>query len=260
MRKSPDQTLTSSFGARDGGLAIRSGTMGFMTLYARGGGQETGWGQPVPVTGFVRPIPVHTLSDAAVAAVASVRSLGDARRARIATTGSLTTPGATVRDDADAEMGPGSPVRPYERVPGFSVRLGTGEVIQVVTGAPVALDPVTTGARRLHALADRLGWTVQTLQTHGSCTVEGYRRDPRQGFRAWWKRGVSAGAVWCEPWHFEVVHDARPVAVAELTRVGKAGGRAAGVGTSRLSQVASPWGVPIGLRALTARLKGADPA
>lgn len=190
---------------------------------------------------FSPPRPTHALTPAALDAVASVRRLGAETRQ------------AALLAELVTNVGNPPPV-PYVAAPGFSVRWETGEVVHVVTGAEKPLDPVTAAARRLLALAESRGFTVQLLTTHDSCTVEGHHPD-RVGFRAMWKRGASDSATWHEPWRYEEIDDNRPIGIDARAHTGKVGYRSPGMGTRRLSIVGTPWGIGIGITALTARLR-----
>ena len=55
-----------------------------------------------------------------------------------------------------------------------------------------------------------------------------------------------------------MVSDTRQVKVAERTRTGLKGYRAAGVGVEHLTVAATPWGVPVGVTAVLERVKGYD--
>lgn len=116
---------------------------------------------------------------------------------------------------------------------------------------PSGLDPVTPNARILLALAQRLpGWQSHLLVGVDWCRVEGHGVDDRGrpcGFWGQWRKRAAHAFAWCEPWRYEVVTDDRPVGT-------RAGTRAQGVPVRRLSLVASPWGQPMGFRALTERL------
>ena len=164
---------------------------------------------------FAKPIPLHALSAEALEAVESVRAHGAERRL-----------GRIVAKH-------GNPRPPEWRG-----------------------DPVTRNAHSLHLRAVAAGFEVQTLVGGARCTVEGYRLTPeRAGFRATWLRAVALAFVWCEPWRFEEVPDARPVAADARTHVGKAGYRSPGMGTTRLSQVGSPWGVKVTYTDLVGRVE-----
>ncbi len=193
---------------------------------------------------FSPPRPLHALTPEAAEAVESVRRLGEERRAEAAP------------PDFVTDVGNPAP-EPYEAAPGFSVKWATGETVHVVTGAPQPLDPVTAAARRLLALADSKGFTTQLLTTHESCTVEGHHPS-RVGFRAIWHRGASSSATWHTPWKCEEIDDNRPIGIDSRSKTGKVGYRSPGMGTRRMSIVGTPWGISIGITALTARLRALD--
>lgn len=166
---------------------------------------------------FSKPATVHTLTPEAVEAVEAVRRLGAAKR-------------------LDAE------------VARLVTKVGRPKVI------PYEGDPVTAGARRLLALAEECGFTVQLLTTEDLCTVEGHHPS-RVGFRAIWKRGRAVTGSWHEPWRYEIIRDDRPIAVDTRTKTGKAGHRSPGMGRERLSIVGTPWGIGIGVTELTKRVR-----
>lgn len=185
---------------------------------------------------MMRPTPRHALTDAALDAVAALRAFGASQA-------------------AERAQAPAEPVAvPYERAPGFATTY-RGAPAFVATGAPVPIDPVTTGARSLRALAERVGFEVQTLTTHDSCTVEGVMRERRIGFRAFWKRGKTAGASWHEPWRYATVADDRPPGLNAVSRTGKQGYRPPGMGGTRTVILGTPWGLGLSVTDLTARIQ-----
>ena len=115
--------------------------------------------------------------------------------------------------------------------------------------------PVPMNARKLVALAEAAGFETKTLAHRTGHRVEGYHADRALGFTATWERGRAKGATWNTPWRYGVVEDRRPVGVNKLTRTGLAGKRAAGMGTTRLAILGSPWGVPLTHSELTSRLQ-----
>lgn len=171
---------------------------------------------------FAKPIPMHALTDGALQAVESMRVMGVARR--------------------------------LER-----------EIARIVTkhGAPPPStwegDPVTRNARSLLALAETSGFVAHMLVDGEQCVVEGYRLEPEKvGFRATWRRGAASGFAWCTPWRYALIDDNRPVAFDSRTKVGKAGYRSPGMGTTRLSIVGSPWGLKVTYAELQRRVRAAD--
>lgn len=191
------------------------------------------------------PTPVHALRESSLAAVESMRQAGLARR----------VDRLMAKITRDVGRPPADEVETWLVTPQRRWRIG-GKMVTVITGAPYAPDPITDAARRLMALAEEVGFEVKLLSGVSWCRVEGLRREERCGFRATWTEGAADIATWHEPWRYELIEDTRTVAVDQKARVGKAGHRSPGVGVERLSIVASPWGVPIGVTALTARLKG----
>lgn len=167
---------------------------------------------------FARPIPVHAQTPAALEAVASVRRDGVETRLQ------------RVLDALATDHG-----RPHVE--------------------PHDGDVVTANARRLVALAESAGFETMILRTPAACRVEGVNRERALGFTATWTRGRADGATWNTPWRYGIVEDRRPVGVNEKTRTGLAGKRAAGVGTTRLAILGSPWGVAITHSELTSRLQ-----
>lgn len=192
---------------------------------------------------FCKPKPVHAQAGGSVEAVEAIRRMGQARRALL----------------AEAKPVAVAVAEPYAISPGFEVAWRTGEIVSVVTGAPKPIDPVTAGARRLLALAEAKGFTAQILTTDDACTVEGHHPS-RVGFRAIWKRGATHSASWHEPWRYEEITDERPQAGDSRTKTGKAGHRAPGVGTRRLSITGTPWGIRVNITELTTRLRALDGA
>lgn len=168
---------------------------------------------------FARPTPLHAITPAALAAVEAHRVA--AARTRLD------------RVMAQIVTDVGRPQRiPYD-----------GERI-------------TSGARSLLALGEEHGFASRVHELHEGCMVEGLHRSERVGWRAWWIAGATGGASWHEPLRFEMVDDTRPIGMDATARVGKKGHRSTGMGTRRLSQVASPAGVPMNVTALRKRIEG----
>lgn len=115
--------------------------------------------------------------------------------------------------------------------------------------------PVPRNARALVALAEAAGFETKTLEHRTGHRVEGYNAGRALGFTATWERGRAKGATWHTPWRYGVVEDRRPVGVNKTSRTGLAGKRAAGMGTTRLAILGSPWGLPITHSELTSRLQ-----
>ena len=115
--------------------------------------------------------------------------------------------------------------------------------------------PVPRNARALVALAESAGFETKTLAHWTGHRVEGYNAGRALGFTATWERGRAKGATWHTPWRYGVIEDRRPVGVNKTSRTGLAGKRAAGMGTTRLAILGSPWGLAITHSELTSRLQ-----
>lgn len=164
---------------------------------------------------LARPTPVHAVRPASLAAVENMREAARARRVLALGREMLADPGEV----------------PYDG------------------------DPITSGARSLEQLAQDCGFETMMLSGEDWCRVEGIRRAERVGFRATWQRGATKGAAWCTPWRYELVQDTRPVAIDAKARTGKVGYRSPGVGVEHLAIVGSPWGQPLGVTELRARIQ-----
>ena len=119
--------------------------------------------------------------------------------------------------------------------------------------------PVPRNARELVALAESAGFETKTLEHRTGHRVEGYNAGRTLGFTATWERGRAKGATWHTPWRYGVIEDRRPVGVNKTSRTGLAGKRAAGMGTTRLAILGSPWGLAITHSELTSRLQEETP-
>lgn len=186
-----------------------------MASYAYGGD-----GGPGPIGNeFARPTPLHVLK------------AHEAERALMASP-------ASIARRVDAQ------VAEFGRVTAIVEEAWAGEV-------------VTAGARRLQALADENGFTTMITEHAESCVVEGHRRvgETWCGFRAWWVRGRTDGGSWHAPWKYEMITDERPIAVDANAKTGKKGFRSPGMGTQRMSLVASPKGIPLTVTEVTARIR-----
>lgn len=115
--------------------------------------------------------------------------------------------------------------------------------------------PVPRNARALVALAEAAGFETKTLEYRTGHRVEGYHADRALGFTATWERGRAKGATWNTPWRYGIIEDRRPVGVNKTSRTALAGKRGAGMGTTRLAILGSPWGLPITHSELTSRLQ-----
>lgn len=167
---------------------------------------------------FAMPTPVHAQQASALEAVEAMKRLGIERRLQAEADRIVTDHGTP-------------PVRPYEG------------------------DVVTRNARALVALAEAHGFETKLLRFPAACRVEGYHAARALGFRATWTRGRADGATWNTPWRYGIVEDRRPVGVNAKTRTALAGKRGAGMGTTRLAILGSPWGMKITHAALTARIE-----
>lgn len=119
--------------------------------------------------------------------------------------------------------------------------------------------PVPMNARKLVALAEAAGFETKTLVHRTGHRVEGYHAGRALGFTASWERGRAKGATWNTPWRYGIVEDRRPVGINKLTRTALAGKRGAGMGTTRLAILGSPWGLALTHSELTSRLQEEAP-
>lgn len=165
---------------------------------------------------FAKPIPSHAQTPEARAAVESMRRLGYERRLE-AVVSSLVTEH-------------GNPKR-----------------VTYAGGIP-------RNATALEKAAQRAGFETQLLAFAEGCRVEGIDRAARVGFTATFIRGRAKSATWNTPWRYGIVNDDRPVGVNSLTRTGLAGKRPAGVGTTRLAILGSPWGIALTHTELSERI------
>ena len=115
--------------------------------------------------------------------------------------------------------------------------------------------PVPRNARALVALAESAGFETKTLAHRTGHRVEGFNAGRALGFTASWERGRAKGATWNTPWRYGIVEDRRPVGINAKTRTALAKKRGAGMGTTRLAILGSPWGIPISHTELTSRLQ-----
>ena len=115
--------------------------------------------------------------------------------------------------------------------------------------------PVPANARKLAALAEAAGFETKTLEHRTGHRVEGFNAARALGFTASWERGRAKGATWNTPWRYGIVEDRRPVGINKLTRTALAKHRGAGMGTTRLAILGSPWGLAITHSELTSRLQ-----
>lgn len=166
---------------------------------------------------FGRPIPVHALEPSSLAAVEAHR--------RYAANLALDKELAKLVTDHGVPK-----VEPYEK------------------------DVVTANAAKLAVTAHAAGFEVVTFAFRDACRVEGLHRERRVGFRATWTRGRADGAAWLEPWRYGLIEDRRPIGVNAKTRTGLARKRAAGIGTTRLTLLGSPYGLPITHATLNERI------
>lgn len=121
---------------------------------------------------------------------------------------------------------------------------------------PMPGGPVTPTVQAFMALAEASGFEVRVVALTDRCVVEGVDREAGVGFRAYWNRGRTGGASWHERrFRYTLVRDARPVGINKITRTGLKGKRAAGVGETRLSIVASPLGQPLTITELETKVR-----
>lgn len=104
---------------------------------------------------------------------------------------------------------------------------------------------IPANAKKILAEAEAAGFETKLLTFTDGCRVEGLHRERRVGFRATFTRGRASSASWHEPYRYTLVRDDRPVKVNALTRTGLKDYRAAGVGETHLSLLASPHGLRI---------------
>lgn len=168
---------------------------------------------------FGKPVPAHAQTPGALMAVEAVRMTGRAKRTALA--------------DAEIVTDHGHPaVIPFD-----------GEA-------------VPRAARALVALAEAAGMRTNVVELADRCTVEGIDRARGVAFRAYWTRGRTAGGSWHErAYRYTLIDDTRPVGVNKLTLTGLKGKRAAGVGTTRLSIIASPLGIPCNITELERKVR-----
>lgn len=191
---------------------------------------------------FVKPIPAHAQTPGALMAVEAVRAAGKAKR-------------WALEEDYVTDHGV-PPVEPYERPEIRRWTTKKGKRKSAPTGVMLPADPVTAGARALLVLAEERGFVAQIIALADRCTVEGYDAAAGVAFRAYWRRGSADGGSWHErAYRYTLVSDSRPVGVHKTAYVGLAGKRPAGVGTTRLSIIGSPMGIPCNITEITRRVK-----
>jgi len=182
---------------------------------------------------FAMPIPLHAQTDAAREAVRSMQRMAHERQVQ-------------------------------RMVGGWTDGRGEhrGGIVTKHGNPPASVwegDPVSRNARALLTLAEENGFTAHLLVAGDHCIVEGYRLEPdKLGFRAGWLRGSADVFVWCTPWRYEIISDERPIGIDQKARTGKVGYRGAGMGTTRLSIVGSPWGVKVTYVELQRRVRAAS--
>jgi hypothetical protein len=130
--------------------------------------------------------------------------------------------------------------------------------------APYFDDPVTSSARELERLAERVGMVTRMHVGLEGCTLEGRLGDERIGFSASWRRGRADVALWYEPeWRWGMTHDTRPGPDAKVERRVKGKVKLIadpkrmpkGLGRDHVVMLESPLGVPVSFATLTARVK-----
>ena len=192
---------------------------------------------------FGKPPPPHTLTPAAEEARESMRRHG-ARRIVEREAGLLVT------DHGNPHVEPYAPtkiVRTWRTTKKGKKKLESETIVpaDVRPAAAIALEKKAAAA----------GWKTNLFTTPGDVrtVVEGVRGTV--AFRAVWLRGRAESGTWHErEWRYELVRDERPVGVAKITRTALAGKRGAGLGTTHLAIVASPWGIAVGVSEISKRV------
>lgn len=184
---------------------------------------------------FGIPTPAHALTPAAEDARAAVRRHGALSVANRA--------GALIVTEH------GQHVEPYTVTEWRTTKKGKKKRAGTIPG------PRPSAASVLERKAIAAGWTVNVFETPGRVrtVVEGIRGE--LAFRAVWHRGKAESGTWHERrWRYAMVNDPRPVGVAKITLTALAGKRAAGVDSTHLAIVASPWGLPVGVSEISKRV------
>lgn len=165
--------------------------------------------------GLAMPTPPHTLTPGAQAAVERMREAAHERR--------------------------------LDRVVASLVTLhGHARIVPYDAAAPAALV-------RVERLAVAHGWSVKRYRSITGHALQGRKGD--LGFRASWQHGKTTGASWHERTpRWSLVRDDRPVKVNKLARTALEGGRGAGLGEIHLKLLGAPWGMPLNVTTLEARL------
>lgn len=118
--------------------------------------------------------------------------------------------------------------------------------------------PAPAAAKRIARLAAALGFDVIERETPTGHAVEGKHDGRGVGFRAYWQRGKTAGGTWHtrgrDVWKLvDISH--RPIGVDARAKTTKAGCRHDVNDRTRLSLVASPRGVQLGITEIERRIK-----
>lgn len=110
------------------------------------------------------------------------------------------------------------------------------------------------GYVRVKRIAEEHAWTVTEYVSRTGHALQGRKGD--LGFRAFWQWGKTTGATWHEriP-RWTLVNDPRPIRMNVRDHVALSGSRSEGMGTTRLQLLASPYGTPLNVTTLEARLE-----
>lgn len=191
---------------------------------------------------FGKPPPPHTMTPEAEEARLAMRRLGEQRRLAAIGSSLVTERGQHVEPYAPTRI-----VRTWRTTKSGKKKLESEELV------PADVRPAAAIALEKRAAA--AGWKTNLFTTPGDVrtVVEGVRG--AVAFRAVWLRGRAESGTWHErAWRYELVEDRRPVGVSKLTRVALAGKRGAGMGTTCLAIVASPWGIAVGVSEISKRV------
>lgn len=116
---------------------------------------------------------------------------------------------------------------------------------------------VPAAAKRVEKAASAAGFETMTRKDGETTIIEGLHRGRRVGFRAYWKRGRTAGATWHsggrDTWRLVDISD-RPIGVDARAKTTKVGCRHDESDRTRLVLVESPRGIPCNITELTERI------
>ena len=168
---------------------------------------------------LAKPTPSHAFTPAALEAVESMRRLGYERRLDVVVRSLVTDHGNPRR-------------------------------VVYSGGVPAA-------AKRVEKAASAAGFETMTREDGETTIVEGLHRGRRAGFRAYWKRGRTAGGTWHsggrDTWRLVDISD-RPIGVDARAKTTRVGCRHDESDRTRLVLVESPRGVPYSITELTERI------